>query len=320
MIALLLCGIIAGACAAPQFNEFPFKTPQRRPSFFNFDNFMSGFMSDFSRGFPTIVPQEGVEGTEYKITISLPDFEEQDIVVKARERLLMIEANHKDLNIYMYNTTLPDTVNLNGNWNFEHGVLKITFPLKDGVKDGEVAAVTEQEPELDTTVRPYFEESLEEIETNITPAPGEYVAALYPPDNNWYRARVLSVTRADQSVEVMYMDYGTVLWVKEDQLRMLEPRQVTLPMQAIRCVLAGVRARSHSSQQWAQAKRALTDMVQDKTLDAHVIARDYDEITVELFDEDGYSIAEQLAANDMVELTDYTIVDDASVTKKIVVP
>ncbi|CAH1286865.1 unnamed protein product [Chrysodeixis includens] len=35
----------------------------------------------------------------------------------------------------------------------------------------------------------------------VTPAEGELVAALYPPDYNWYRARVLSVQRADQSVE-----------------------------------------------------------------------------------------------------------------------
>ena len=69
----------------------------------------------------------------------------------------------------------------------------------------------------------------------------------------------------------MYVDYGTTLWVKEDQLRLLEPRQVILPMQAIRCVLAGVRARSQLSKQWAQAKRALEDMVLNKTLDLHVM-------------------------------------------------
>lgn len=69
----------------------------------------------------------------------------------------------------------------------------------------------------------------------------------------------------------MYVDYGTVLWVKEDQLRALEPRHATLPAQAVRCVLAGVTARSRHSQQWAQAKRSLADLVQDKTLDAHIV-------------------------------------------------
>ncbi|CAH1645665.1 unnamed protein product [Spodoptera littoralis] len=153
----------------------------------------------------------------------------------------------------------------------------------------------------------------------VAPAQGELVAALYPLDNKWYRARVLSVTRADQTVEVQYLDYGTVMWVKEDQLRVLEARHVSLPAQAVRAALAGVRARSHHSHQWAQAKRALADMLHDAVLDAHVIAREYDEITVELFDKEGYSIAEQLAAINMVELTSYSVVFDTEM-QKVVVP
>ncbi|CAK1595893.1 unnamed protein product [Parnassius mnemosyne] len=43
----------------------------------------------------------------------------------------------------------------------------------------------------------------------MTPAPGELVAALYPLDDQWYRARVLSATRVDQNVEV---NKGRVNW------------------------------------------------------------------------------------------------------------
>ncbi|KAJ8732499.1 hypothetical protein PYW07_015098 [Mythimna separata] len=150
MIALLLlCGIIAGACAAPHFNEFPFKTPQRRPDFSNFDS-------------STSESQEGVEGTEYKITVPLYDFKPKDIVVKALEGLVKIQVTDKNQNTISTIETLPDTVNLHGtNWIIEHGVLKITFPLKDGVvvKTTDVAAVTEQQPELGG--------SREEIETNV---------------------------------------------------------------------------------------------------------------------------------------------------------
>lgn len=153
----------------------------------------------------------------------------------------------------------------------------------------------------------------------VAPAQGELVAALYPLDNKWYRARVLSVTRADQTVEVQYIDYGTVMWVQAGQLRSLAARHALLAAQAVRAALAGVRARSPYHHQWARAKRALTDMVQDKVLDAHVISREYDEITVELFDKDGYSIAEQLAATNMVELTPYTVVYDTEM-HKVVVP
>ncbi|XP_028163118.1 uncharacterized protein LOC114354765 isoform X3 [Ostrinia furnacalis] len=152
----------------------------------------------------------------------------------------------------------------------------------------------------------------------LTPAPGELVAALYPLDNQWYRARVLSVTRADQNVEVVYVDYGNVVWVKEDDIRALEPRYLLLPEQAVRCVLAGVSARSHRSQQWAEAKRALASMVQDRTLDARIIGRDYDELIVELFDAEGYSVAEQLAAQAFVDLKEFAVVPDSHITTRIV--
>ncbi|XP_026317761.1 uncharacterized protein LOC113228624 [Hyposmocoma kahamanoa] len=154
----------------------------------------------------------------------------------------------------------------------------------------------------------------------MAPAHGELVAALYPPDDQWYRARVITTTRADQNVEVKYIDYGNEVWVREDSVRMLEPRHALLPAQAVRCALAGVGAKGHDSRQWAAAKQQLARMTQDRTLDAHVIARDYDEITVELFDEHGYSIAEQLAALDMVVLKDFVVLDDSNTLHKQVVP
>ncbi|KAJ8735707.1 hypothetical protein PYW07_007327 [Mythimna separata] len=125
MIALLLCGIIAGACAAPQFNEFPSKTPQ-------------------PPRFPTTSDAlEGVEGTEYKINFPLYDFPVKDIVVRAHEGLVKIKVNDNNNNRIETTKILPDNVNLNGgNWILEprelssrRHVLKITFPLKDGVKD-----------------------------------------------------------------------------------------------------------------------------------------------------------------------------------------
>ncbi|KAJ2946125.1 hypothetical protein O0L34_g5051 [Tuta absoluta] len=105
----------------------------------------------------------------------------------------------------------------------------------------------------------------------IMPAEGELVAALYPCDNQWYRARVLTVSRADQNVEVQYIDYGNKVWIKEDAVRELEPRFTALPEQAVRCMLAGVSARSHDSKQWAAAKQHLARLTQDRTLDTRVM-------------------------------------------------
>ncbi|XP_053607769.1 uncharacterized protein krimp isoform X2 [Plodia interpunctella] len=152
------------------------------------------------------------------------------------------------------------------------------------------------------------------------PALGEMVAALYPLDENWYRARVVNYCRADQNVEVMYVDYGNVVWVKENEIRALNPCWASLPAQALRARLAGVsaRARAHCAL-WARAKRELQLLVHQRQLQLHVVGRDYDEITVELFD-DEKNIAEELAKSETVELEDYSIEDDTNITQKLVVP
>ncbi|OWR43388.1 hypothetical protein KGM_200325 [Danaus plexippus plexippus] len=152
----------------------------------------------------------------------------------------------------------------------------------------------------------------------IVPAPGELVAALYL-DGMWYRARVVSSTRADQNVEVMYIDYGNVVWVKEDAIRVLEPRYWALEAQACRCALAGVLSTTSDSRHWAAARNQLTTLINDRTLRAHVIARDYDEITVELFDDKDQSIGELMAAGGYVKLEHYDVISDTGRTQ-IVVP
>ncbi|XP_045448947.1 uncharacterized protein LOC123657448 [Melitaea cinxia] len=154
----------------------------------------------------------------------------------------------------------------------------------------------------------------------MIPAPGELVAALYPPDEQWYRARVISSTRTDQSVEVIYIDYGNVVWVKENAVRQLEPRFWALEAQASRCVLAGVTAKTSDSSQWAAAKNALHALIHEQRLQVHVIARHYDEVTVELFDSEGVNIAELLADQGFVKLTEYDIDDDTNVKQKLVIP
>lgn len=135
---------------------------------------LDDMLADFSHRFPASASsQEGVDGNEYKITVSLPEFEEKDIVVKARDGLLMIQANHKyslgSERNYLDVRTLPDTVNVTGNWIFEKGVLKITFPLKKVEKASETPEVTEEvlTEQLGTTIRPVFEGSREEMDTNI---------------------------------------------------------------------------------------------------------------------------------------------------------
>ncbi|XP_063381200.1 tudor domain-containing protein 6-like [Cydia fagiglandana] len=143
------------------------------------------------------------------------------------------------------------------------------------------------------------------------PAPGELVAAQYR-DRLWYRARVICATPPDQNVEVMYIDYGNVLSVKENEIMELEPRFTVLPAQAVLCRLAGVDKLSDDRRSWVTAKQRLSSLAQDQTMEAHIIARGYDEVTVELFDQQGSNLAEQLAAGGAVAYTrDYKVEDDS---------
>ncbi|XP_063618656.1 uncharacterized protein LOC134791539 [Cydia splendana] len=143
------------------------------------------------------------------------------------------------------------------------------------------------------------------------PAPGELVAAQYR-DRQWYRARVICATPPDQNVEVMYIDYGNVLSVKENEVMELEPRFAVLPAQAVLCRLAGVDKLSDDRRTWVTAKQRLSSLAQDQTMEAHIIARGYDELTVELFDAQGSNLAAQLAAGGAVSYTrGYELEDDS---------
>lgn len=52
--------------------------------------------------------------------------------------------------------------------------------------------------------------------SQLAPAPGEIVAAIYPPDGQWYRAMVISLTNHDQSVEVrIYYSQRTLFLYRE---------------------------------------------------------------------------------------------------------
>ncbi|XP_045520662.1 tudor domain-containing protein 1-like isoform X1 [Pieris brassicae] len=141
----------------------------------------------------------------------------------------------------------------------------------------------------------------------MIPAPGELVASLYPMDGKWYRAKVLTSTKADRKVEIKYVDYGNVIWVDEDLLRELQPRFCVLPTQAILCILAGITLRNQAATNLIAGRNALIALIQDKRFDAEVIATDYDSITVVLYDEKGNNIADLLALQKVVERQEYTI-------------
>lgn len=187
MIAVLLFGLIAAAAAAP--HRFPHGPPpyarEHRPNFgqydpFNEDTFdtrqfwaglatemreIDEMLATLSQRFAASVSRSGIEGNTYKITIPLNSFEEKDIVVKAKEGFVMVQAVHKTAdggeNIYLDAKTIPTCVNVTGTWKFEQGVLKIVFPLK-------VDAAGTTEAEIDVTERPAIIKDREEMDNDTS--------------------------------------------------------------------------------------------------------------------------------------------------------
>ncbi|KAJ0182232.1 hypothetical protein K1T71_001601 [Dendrolimus kikuchii] len=186
MTPLLFVGLFVAASAAPQFFNrnppFPHHrhlSPYFQDDIFNTENFWSGLsrelqqldnmLAEFHNRFPTTITREGIQGNEYKITIPLSGFDEKDIVVKAREGLLMVQAVHKDEvgneNNYLNIRNLPNYVNVTGRWTYENGVLKVVFPVKAG-SEHSVEETTNDTTPVAITTEGYTEQSREELESS----------------------------------------------------------------------------------------------------------------------------------------------------------
>lgn len=128
---------------------------------------MDQMLNEFSRRFPTSTSSEGVVDNQYHVTITLTGFDEKDVVVKAREGILMIQAVHKtedgNERTYIDLRTLPSYVNVNGTWTYDKDVLKITFPLKD--RPQEADNVTDEPVGLTEAPTEEVEKSREQMES-----------------------------------------------------------------------------------------------------------------------------------------------------------
>ncbi|KAG6441922.1 uncharacterized protein LOC115448696 [Manduca sexta] len=129
---------------------------------------LDNVLADFYRRFPSSVSREGIEGHDYKITIPLNGFDEKDIIVKARQGLLMVQAVHKIeetvVKSYLDVRNLPDSVNVTGSWVYDKGVLKITFPLKDDAVVDENKGDASEAPTTEAPSREAIEPSEDNTE------------------------------------------------------------------------------------------------------------------------------------------------------------
>ncbi|KAM6442665.1 tudor domain-containing protein 1 isoform 4-T6 [Liasis olivaceus] len=101
-------------------------------------------------------------------------------------------------------------------------------------------------------------------------------------DNQWYRASVISYV-SEETALVGYIDYGNFEILQLSRLRPIVQKLMELPMQAIKCTLAGVKPVSGI---WpAETTSVMKRLIQNKVVAIKVTDKKVNTIVVEIIDE-----------------------------------
>ncbi|XP_019515638.1 PREDICTED: tudor domain-containing protein 1 [Hipposideros armiger] len=118
--------------------------------------------------------------------------------------------------------------------------------------------------------------------SDFYPAIGDICCAQFSEDGQWYRASVLAYA-SEELVLVGYVDYGNFEILSLKRLCPITPKLLELPMQAIKCVLTGVKP---SLGIWTpEAIRLMKKNVQNKMVTVKVVDKLENSSLVELLDE-----------------------------------
>ncbi|CAI5775017.1 Tudor domain containing 1 [Podarcis lilfordi] len=117
---------------------------------------------------------------------------------------------------------------------------------------------------------------------DFCPAVGDLCCAQFTEDKQWYRASVLSYI-SEKTALVGYVDYGNIEVLPLNKLRPIIPKLMELPVQAIKCTLAGVKPASGT---WStESTSVMKKLVQNKVLTIRVINEKDKTFVVKLTDE-----------------------------------
>lgn len=133
----------------------------------------------------------------------------------------------------------------------------------------------------------------------LQPTKGEYCAALFADDGQWYRARVTSL---DSACTVYFIDYGNVAQVPSESICQLPEQCKKLPAQAVRCRLHDLRPASTSAGWSEEAFSLLGSMIQEGTIVANVsrLSEGFHEVELKP-SKGGQSLNKQLVAKGLAE-------------------
>ncbi|XP_054838835.1 tudor domain-containing protein 1 [Eublepharis macularius] len=116
---------------------------------------------------------------------------------------------------------------------------------------------------------------------DFCPSVGDTCCAQFTEDNQWYRASVLSYP-SEKTVLVGYVDFGNFEVLQLSRLRPITPNLMELPMQAMKCTLAGVKPVSET---WStEATSLMKSLIQNKVVTITVIDKNENTLAVELTD------------------------------------
>ncbi|PSN55795.1 hypothetical protein C0J52_02501 [Blattella germanica] len=161
-------------------------------------------------------------------------------------------------------------------------------------KRGQTETIDEVEGETLETLNAYMNQDTNVKKLRrltVDPAVGQIVVALYK--DRFYRARVIDYNEDD--VQVIFVDYGNVEWVKMPDVRNIVSRYLHLPFQAIEFVIANVEALPGDND--IKGKELFHEMIKETgKVHAKVIARSYDESRMEVLisDDEGHDVGERL--------------------------
>uniref|UniRef100_A0A2I2Z584 Tudor domain-containing protein 1 n=1 Tax=Gorilla gorilla gorilla TaxID=9595 RepID=A0A2I2Z584_GORGO len=146
--------------------------------------------------------------------------------------------------------------------------------------------------------------------SDFYPAIGDICCAQFSEDDQWYRASVLAYA-SEESVLVGYVDYGNFEILSLMRLCPIIPKLLELPMQAIKCVLAGVKP---SLGIWTpEAICLMKNLVQNKIVTVKVVDKLENSSLVELIDK---SETPHVSVSKVLIDAGFAVVEQSMVTDK----